>query len=62
MNLPVQLKFYLAMEKLSVQGDDWYSFLDVQGCYSKLYFVLKPFESCYSTSPANQKSENGQKD
>ena len=36
MNLPVQLESYLVMEVLSMQGDDWYSFLDVQGCYSKL--------------------------
>ena len=59
MNLPVQLKLYLVMEVSSMQGDDWYSFLDVQGCYSKLYFVLKPFESCYGTSAAKQENENG---
>ena len=59
MNLPVQLKLYLAMEKLSVQGDDWYSFLEVQGCYSKLYFALKLVESCYGTSTAKQENENG---
>ena len=62
MNLPVQLKFYLVMEKLSVQGDDWYSFLDVQGCYSKFYFALKLAESSCSTPPAKQENENGQTD
>ena len=59
MNLPVQLESYLMMEVFSVQGDDWYSFLDVQGCYSKLYFVWKPRESCWGTSTAKQKNENG---
>ena len=59
MNLPVQLESYLMMEVFSMQGDDWYNFLDVHGCYSKLYFVLKPFESCYRTSTAKLKTENG---
>ena len=45
-----------------MQSDDWYSFLDVQGCYSKLYFALKPSESCYGTSTAKQENENGQTD
>ena len=62
MNLPVQLKLYLMIEVLSVQGDDWYSFLEVQGCYSKLYFALKLAESCYGTSTAKQENENGQTD
>ena len=53
------MKFYLAMEKLSVQGDDWDSFLEVQGCYSKFYFALKLAESSYSTPPAKQENENG---
>ena len=59
MNLPVQLESYLMMEVFSMQGDDWYSFLDVQGCYSKFYFALKHFESSYGTSTAKQESENG---
>ena len=59
MNLPVQLESYLVMEVFSMQGDDWYNFLDVQGCYSKLYFVWKPRESCYGTSTAKQENENG---
>ena len=59
MNLPVQLELYLVMEVLSVQGDDWYNFLDVQGCYSKFYFALKLAESSYRTPPAKQKNENG---
>ena len=59
MNLPVQLESYLVMEVLSMQGDGWYSFLDVQGCYSKLYFALKPRGSCYGTSTAKQENENG---
>ena len=59
MNLPVQLESYLMMEVFSMQGDDWYNFLDVQGCYSKFYFAWKPRESCYGTSTAKQKNENG---
>ena len=62
MNLPVQLESYLMMEVFSMQGDDWYSFLDVQGCYSKFYFALKLAESSYSTPPAKQENENGQTD
>ena len=59
MNLPVQLESYLVMEVFSMQGDDWYNFLEVQGCYSKLYFVLKLLESCWRTSTAKQEIENG---
>ena len=58
MNLPVQLEPYLMMEVFSMQGADWYSFLDVQGCYSKFYFALKLAESSYRTPPAKQKNEN----
>ena len=60
MNIPSQLELYLAMGELSGQDDDWYSFLDVQGCYSKFYFALKPVVSSCRTPPANQKNENGQ--
>ena len=59
MNLPVQLESYLAMEVLSVQGDDWNSLLEVQGCFSNLQFALKLAESSYRTPPAKQKNENG---
>ena len=59
MNLPVQLESYLVMEVFSMQCDDWYNFLDVQGCYSKLHFVLTPSESCYGSSTAKQENENG---
>ena len=59
MNLPVQLESCLAMEELSGQDNDLYSLLDVQRCYSKLQFALKPSESCYGTSTAKQKNENG---
>ena len=45
--------FYVENERLSVQCDDWKSFLEVQGCCFNAYFVLRAFESSYRTSPAS---------
>ena len=62
MNLPVQLESCATMEMLTRQGNDLYSFFDVSGCYSNLQFAWKPRESCYGTSTAKQKNENGDVD
>ncbi|CAI8597783.1 unnamed protein product [Vicia faba] len=56
---PFTLDFYLENEELSVQGDDWKSFLEVQGCFFNAYFVLKLLVSSCGTSTAKGKIKNG---
>ena len=59
MNLPVQLGSCMTMEVLSRQGEDLYSFLEVQGCFSNAWCALNLAESLHGSQPARDKKENG---
>ena len=50
----------MTMEALSRQSEDWYSLLEVQGCYSNVWYALNLAESLHGSPPAREKDENGQ--